>query len=421
MSANRQQHRARPPRHERPRDHRPREVRAPDLRAERGAVIITVMMFCMVFIILGVALYWLTASQIRSTETERSDVKSFNVAEAGIDAGMLALQLGWPSASGEAAAVDQALLKASLQEANATLWDPTWSSDSPETEFVSVAVYDNSVDDGATTVTTPPAEALRLGHDANGDGMMYVDATSNVDNDRHRILILAQKQKWDLTFPESISLFANAIDSNGTGLGIEIEDGAPPIYYDVHDSLGKGIDPGSGIQTLPTTTTFDSIFTDSLRRALLGMAITQDTYFTDDATAEAFLLSDDAPGSVVYLKSETAVEIEGSEQIGTVDEPVIVVIDTPDGSVNTWDMRGSADFYGIVITVGDSTLRGTCSVHGAMYCSGTLLNKGTGSTAELNYNASVIRNLNRQYVISVNIVPNTWEEYALPTETASTP
>jgi hypothetical protein len=393
------------------------------LRDESGAAIIIVMMFCLIFLIMGLALYWLSTSQIRSTETERSDVKSFNVAEAGVDAGMLALQLDWPVVSGDEVVVGETELMASLREDNATLWLASRAEDvdEAEREFVQVAIYDNSVDDGATTVTTPPDPSLRLTYDANRDGLMYVDATSNVDNDRHRILVMAEKQKWDLTFPENISLYASAIDSNGQGLGIEIEDGAAPVYYDVHDSLGKGIDPGSGVQTLPTVTTFESIFTDSLHRALLGMAISQGTFFTDAQSAENFLLSDDAPGSVVYLKSTTAVYIEGREQIGTVDDPVIMVIDTPSGSVNTWDMRGSADFYGIVVTVGNSTLRGTCSVHGAMYCSGTLLNKGTGSTAELNYNLKVIKNLNRQYVISVNIVPNTWEEYALPTETASIP
>ena len=43
-----------------------------------------------------------------------------------------------------------------------------------------------------------------------------------------------------------------------------------------------------------------------------------------------------------------------------------------------------------------------------------VLNKGTGSSGEINYNEKVIANINAQYTISVNIVPNTWEEYTLP-------
>ena len=97
---------------------------------------------------------------------------------------------------------------------------------------------------------------------------------------------------------------------------------------------------------------------------------------------------------------------------------MLVVIDTPDGSVNTWDMKGTADFYGVLVSLGDSTLRGTCGIHGAMYCKNIVSNKGNGSSGEINYNQKVIANINGQYVISVNIVPNTWEEYTLP-KTAS--
>jgi hypothetical protein len=378
---------------------------------EEGAVLVIVMVFCMIFVILGLSMFWLSASQIRSTETERTDVKAFNVAEAGVDAGLLALKGSWPTATDDHAAVTTDDLKTSLQTVNPTLWDPSRSDAS---EFLQVAIYDNS-EDGAT-VTEPPAEAKRALYDANNDGMMFVDASANVDDDRHRILVLAEKKKWTLTFPEGTALFADAVASNGQGFGIEIEEGGPPIYYYVNDSLGKGIDPGDGVSTLPTSTTFEAVFTDAMRRALEGMAKNQGHYYTDDDEAETFLKKgpETTGGSVVYVDSPDAIDISGNTQIGSEEEPVIVVIDTPDGSCNVWDMTGNADFYGVLVTIGDSQLKGTCSVHGAMYCQGTLDNKGTGSSAELYYNQKVIMNLNRQYIISVNIVPNTWEEYTLP-------
>jgi hypothetical protein len=67
-----------------------------------------------------------------------------------------------------------------------------------------------------------------------------------------------------------------------------------------------------------------------------------------------------------------------------------------------------------MVTIGDNELRGTSAMHGAVYCSGTFSNKGNGNSGEINYNRTVINNINRQYVIDVNIVPNTWEEYTLP-------
>ena len=101
-------------------------------------------------------------------------------------------------------------------------------------------MYDNvdSTTGDTTTVAIPTSP-----WDSNGDGRMFVDSTANVDNDRHRILILAERQKWELTFPASLALYANVVDSNGQGLGIAIEDGTPPVYYDVHDAQGKGLEP----------------------------------------------------------------------------------------------------------------------------------------------------------------------------------
>jgi hypothetical protein len=382
---------------------------------ERGSVIVIAMVFVMIFIIIGVALYWLISSQTRSTETERTDVKAFNVAEAGVDAGMLALKLDWPRHDWDVATVDNDLLKQVIQENTEGLWDPSRSDAS---EFIQVNLYDNVDSDGNTTTVADPAAPK---WDSNGDGMMFVDASSNVDDDRHRILILAERQKWALTFPFNLALWASTVDSNGQGLEIKIEDGTPPVYFDVHDSEHKGIDPQDGVQQTGTSTNWEEVFASGLGPTIAEIAKGMNMYFDGAdavAQAEAALSSGEANGKIVYIKSDSAVEIEGNTQIGTVDDPVLVVLDTPDGSVNTWDMKGTADFYGVLVSLGDSTLRGTCGIHGAMYCKNIVSNKGNGSSGEINYNQKVIANINGQYVISVNIVPNTWEEYTLP-KTAS--
>ena len=87
--------------------------------------------------------------------------------------------------------------------------------------------------------------------------------------------------------------------------------------------------------------------------------------------------------------------IASSAVIGSEAAPVVVVLDTPAGSDNGWDMGGSADFFGVLVVRGDTTLKGTCSTHGAVFSEGTLLNKGNGSIPELCYNCTVIKNLNR--------------------------
>jgi Tfp pilus assembly protein PilX len=375
---------------------------------QAGSVIVIVMVFIFIFMAMGVSLYILVRSESRSTETERTDLKAFNVAEAGVDAGMLALKLDWPNSSTETVDVDEALLKTALQTANPGLYDPTRS---PVTDFIQVSVYDN---------TTDVADPTAPDWDANGDGKMFVDATSNVDDDRHRIIILAERQDWPLYFGGH-ALVVDTVDSNGQGLSVEIEDGdGSPVYSDVQDAEHKGVTLGDGVTVAPNPTTFDDIVTDAMKNALYTIAQSQHTYFEGAGAATAastYLATSASAGKVVWVKSTTGgVTVGGNNQVGTIDQPTIVVIDTPAGSTNDWDMKGNAEFYGIVIVLNNATLRGTCSIHGAVYCGGTLSNKGNGSSGELYWNKTVIYNLNHQYVISVNQVPNTWEEYTLPKE-----
>jgi len=386
------------------------------LTSERGVALVVVMAFVIVFMATGIGLYWLISSQTQATELERTDVKSFNVAEAGIDAGMLALKLNWPDSPDKAAAVDNDMLKTAIQENSPGLWDPKRSDPS---EFIHVELYDNVDAYGQTTNVANPDPATRVYWDSNEDGLMFVDSTANVDDNRHRILVLAQRQYWDLYFPVDLALWAGVVDSNGQGLHVTVEDPNPApydpyVYYDVHDVQGKKIDEGYAVDPRPSASSFSEVFPESLRAALEAIAREQGTYFTSDTQASSFLGSGQANGKVVYIKANSAVTITGNRQIGTKEAPVVVVIDTPEGSENTWDLRGTADFYGVLVTIGNSTLRGTSGIHGALYCSGTLVNKGTGASGEINYSEQCIRNINRQYTISVNIVPNTWEEYTLP-------
>jgi Tfp pilus assembly protein PilX len=384
---------------------------------ERGALMVIAIVFVMVFMIIGVALYFLVASQTRATETERMEVKSFNVAEAGIDAGMLSLRLDWPRHSTEAATVQEDLIVNALRSINSGLYLPTENGVETPSEFLQVTLYDNV--DSDTGATTTVADSSAPAWDSNGDGKMFVDSTANVGDDRHRILALAEKQTWQFAFPASLALWAGNVDSNGQGLEIMIEDGPYKIFYDVHDTEHKGVDPQppDRVEQLPAPSDFSEVCSSQQVMDLQKAAQNNGTYFTGptaSADASAYLDSDKAPGSIIYIKSDTGVILEGTDQVGTEDDPVLVLFDTPDGTVNVFDIRGTGDFWGIVVTVGNSTLRGTAAVHGAMYCSGTLNNQGNGACGELRFNQKCISNINRQFVISVNLVPNTWEEYTLP-------
>jgi hypothetical protein len=330
---------------------------------------------------------------------------------------MLSLRLTWPRHSGLTATVQQDLVVDALRSINSGLYLPTENGVETPGEFLQVSLYDNV--DPDTGLTTVVADASAPAWDSNGDGKMFIDSTANVGDDRHRILVLAERQTWQFAFPAPLALWAGTVDSNGQGLEIMIEDGPETIFYDVHDAQHKGVDPQppDRVLSVPSPTKFEEVCSTQQAADLKRAAQTNGTYFSgpnasDDATD--FLNSPKAPGSVIYVESDDAVVLEGDGQIGTEDDPILVLFDTPAGTENVFDIRGTGDFWGIVVTIGNSTLRGTAAVHGAMYCSGTLSNKGNGSCGEIRFNQKCITNINRQFVISVHLVPNTWEEYTLP-------
>ncbi len=267
---------------------------------QSGSVIVIVMVFIFVFLVTGVSLHVLMKGQTRAAETERSDLKAFNVAEAGVDAGMLALKLDWPTSASEAVNVDEALLKTSLQAANSGLYDPSRSA---VTEFIQVQVYDN---------TTDVADANAPEWDQNGDGRMFVDATSNVDDDRHRIILLAERQDWPLYFGGH-ALVADVVDSNGQGLAVGIEHGdGSPVYVDVQDAQHKGVKLNDGVIRAPNPTDFDDIVTDAMKNALYTIAVSQHTYFSGASAgteASAFLQTTAARGKVVWVASNNPVSL----------------------------------------------------------------------------------------------------------------
>jgi Tfp pilus assembly protein PilX len=391
---------------------RRREIGGPD----SGSAVIIALMFTFVFLLMGLALYYLVISSIRGTELESREVKAFNVAEAGLDAGMLTLSQGWPRSAGEPASLDGTQIRADFDPNE--FRDP---SRSPADEFITVEFHDNtsSIYDGSAP-----------DYDSNGDGLMYISSEANVDDDRHRIIILAKRHTYNLDFP-LIALYTNAFDANAQGLDVFVDPtqteplplnvaGQPAVPAFHNGQIGKrGLNTGPSVAENPSDPgDFESWIGNAKMGMLKTIAQGQNTYFTDPVLANDFLLSADGAGSVVYLETTAAVEIGGNVPIGSRTKPVVLAIDANGQDVGL-DFRGTADFFGIVVVKGNPIIRGTSSIFGSFISSGTMINNGNGSLPEIQYNGDIIKLINRLFTISVNIVPNTWEEYTTPRDTGS--
>jgi hypothetical protein len=373
------------------------------------------MMFVVVFLIIGTALFVLTRASNDATEVERRDVKAFNVAEAGVDAAMAELKGGWPRFSTDPAiAVDPAEFR-SLYANTTQFPDPTHG------QFINSITYDNTSDNP----TSKPGK--RLSYDSNGDDIMWIDSEADVGNDRHRILVQVKRLKLPVELPD-VALVANTAGGNGQGLDVSVDPdyhGSIPevngkagaaVVYTGKGTFKKDVSPGANIQVITQTA---NPFWNYVSPALIGnlreMAIAAEpkSFFVNDAAAASAFLSDPlrSPGSVVYLEStEEPIVIAGTTDMGTPQKPVILVIDTKNSGYAI-DWRGTSKFYGVVIVVGNAELRGTNDICGCVLSEGSVENKGGPG---IRYNGDYIRRLNTLHTLSVAMVPNTWEEYTVP-------
>jgi Tfp pilus assembly protein PilX len=381
------------------------------LRGQEGAIIVIVMMFVVVFLIIGIALFVLIRSSNSGTEVERKDVKAFNVAEAGVDAAMAELKAGWPRLSTDpSVAVDPTEFRSLYS--NATQFpDPSHGT------FITSITYDNTPDNPTSV------EANRKLWDSNGDDVMWIDSEADVDNDRHRILVQVKRLKIPVELPD-VALVANTAGGNGQGLDVSVDpnyhgsipEGGADVVYTGKGTFNKDVSPGANIEMITQPTNpFWSYVSPALIGNLREMALSAEpqSFFVNDAEAAGDFLSDPdtGPGSVVYLEStEEPIVIEGNTPMGSPAKPAILVIDTKNSG---WaiDWRGTSQFYGVVIVVGSAELRGTNDIAGCVLSEGSVENKGGPG---VKYNGDYIRRLNQLHTLSVAMVPNTWEEYTIP-------
>jgi len=361
--------------------------------------------------VMGTALFLLVRSSNSDTALERKDVKAFNVSEAGVDAGIAKLKAAWPRYS-----TDPAIHVVASDVRNLFPIDqfPN-SAHQGAGAFVDAVAYDNSGTDPRNI------SANRVNYDANGDEKMWIDSVADVTDDRHRIVVLAQRQKMPLDIPD-VALAAGSAGGNAQGLPVRVDpdylgslpDGGAGAYYT--DVIGKGLELGPGITAYQGPDAFSSRVTESMRGLLEGLARAGQSYFDDSnggAAATSTYLCDPVkgPGSIVYLDTDAdPVVIEGNNQMGTPEKPIILVIDATDasGHLHAIDWRGTAAFYGVVIVFGNIELRGTMDIRGAVLSQGSVENKGGPGIL---YNGDLIRRLRDLHTLSVALVPGTWEEF----------
>ena len=420
-----------------------RPAAASSFRAnQEGSVIVIAMMFALVFLILGTALFVLNRNATAETHLERKDVKAFNVAEAGVDAAIVALKADWPRSSGTQVTVNPGSFRNNAFPDTREFPEPTHG------QFIEVITYDDTEYENPDINPTTDVDE-RVPYDLNNNKVMWIDAQAVVDNARHRILLKVERLTMPVEIPD-MALAANKAGGVSTAHGLHVEvdpdyhgtipvddrgtsDPSDDIYGaqvctgGVPDGLNP-VNPDTGIYVQETD---GNPFSDYVPNSLIGIleemakSAKPESYFDDsdgEAVVESFIVNPaTGPGSITYFKTNDCdIKLSGKkEEVGTPESPIVLVIDARGASGDTTvELAGNGDFHGVLIVLGNVELKGTSRQPiGCVLCEGSVVAKGGPAIL---YNGDYIRTINQMHTLSVAMVPNTWEEYTIAETSPST-
>lgn len=383
----------------------------PRTRNERGSGLIMLIGVTSALAILAVSLVTLTANAGFFTQTDRTRAKSFNVAEAGLDAGMAVIGPKWPI-------VRYGVIPSPLPSVDTTTFSNQFSTSefarTTGKPFADVQFYDNS---GPNNNTGPH-------YDANGDGQMYIDSQSTVNGTTSRVRALIASVPVTMGLPHGIALYAGGdLRSHGGGTTIDTEvlpQGSSSVTVWVGGSFtaNGNNDFASNVNTLGPNVTpnpqpippASAIFSDALMAELLDAAQSQGRYYTDVSAATAAL----ATGPLVYIKTTGDITITAngtfngdgvSLPTSPAPPPGILIVDG--GGVT---FHGTPTYYGVVICRGGFIDVGNASIHGMVVSLDPTKGSDIGGSEQIVYNDNVVMNVNSVVPFSAKIVQDTWRQ-----------
>ena len=298
--------------------------------------------------------------------------------------------------------------------------------------------------DGTPSITVADGlPAASYSKDANGDGLIFIEAQASIGGKKARIQLEAKRNSLDTKIPRGIAV---ATDGNIDGNNQKPSIGADPsqggymapdqttlqllvggtIYSKAPDSAvippaNQHSGLGSGV--------VDGVLSPEIVQGLIAAAQTQGTWYSDIASewalgAKKLSTFTDANlvGAPVVIETTSDYKMSGNgvfngDGVGTNPPPGILLVIGPhtmypDDPAKTGlsvgiDMSGNGSYYGVVYTDGSITGVGTINIVGMALAKGGVDLKGE---RRVDYNDNVIMNINKPILLSAQIVPNTWRQ-----------
>ena len=372
----------------------------PGANRETGSSLILIIGVIAALAMLASALVVLTVNVQHNTARHTTQARTFNVAEAALDAAQAAAWVNWPT-------VDTSPTLPGDFEAQFPASQFPRPTSGP---FVTVTYYDDDGSGDPSPAMDPDAHG-----DVNGNNLMWIVAEADSGGRKAKVMALVEKITYTVTLKEGVALYT---DSDGIfkGTGNQPVMGVDPPATSAVAYIRGTIDQNgqsdiSNITMNPdTTTTMSMVFPDEILVALIEKSKGDGKYFTNAAVIPSTIWATDPRVVVVEngnvdLKDipNTDTDANGADSIWSPDHPGILIV--LNGNVECNGQKKT--LYGIVYILGGVLLTGNAEIHGMVVAKGVVDLRGTRA---VNYNQDVISNLNKPVIQSVRIVPGTWRE-----------
>lgn len=375
---------------------------------QEGSTLIIVIGVIAALAILFASLIVLTSNVLSNSAKERTKSKAFNIAEAGLDAGLYTLGSKWPGATATfTPAIDTTAFRSEFSTSEFP--DPTSGS------FIDVKFYDNSDTNGDAVIDWRDAPRDVSGPSGKPDKLMFVDSQAKVGGKVVRVRALAERLTAKLDLPRGVVLYAGGgvwMHGGGTPVGAEV---LPPetttVTAWINGSLTQNGSADFSTQVVPTQTgvpSVDEILNPQILQMLRDIAQSTGRYYTSTAAATAAL----ATGPLVYLKTTGNVTITAngvyngdnvSFPAGAPKPPGIFIVDG--GSVT---FHGTPVFYGLVYCTGPFIDVGNAEIHGMVISANGVTE--LGGSDQVVYNDNCIVNLDEIVTLSARVKKDSWRQ-----------
>lgn len=355
------------------------------LHAEEGWAMVVAVMVTALMMSIGLATAVVIDAQTQGSARERLDESDFNLAQGALDSQMAILTAKWPGGSVSAYPTTCTSSSVSAQCPDPTMIRSTYNSvDYGSAPSWTVQVRDNTTGDFYSDGGTAGAPHF----DSNGDGKVWVRATSTVKGHIRGVVGLVQVDKQTEQLPHS-TLVAGSISISNNGNKALICTKLPD------NATGNSCTPSSSSQVGPVQVRCTTYTTSCLNiRAPINNSVQISPYNVQLGYATQQSLTPDALGR---LRSRA--QSDGTYYSGTCPSSMqgpqagmVVFVENANCSFTSNGTYNSLTAPGVfVINNGTLNLRGNSTYIGVIYGANP---PASGTTVTLGGNTSVIGGIN---------------------------